>query len=169
MNIELTRINGGGDKSTPTVQKLNVTAEQINKITENHVRLTSNNFTAAESPRWLRICTFTSSYGCSGKCVIQFYWVYRRENTVMFLFKSGWEWLETVSQFEDTRISKIRLVRHNNQPESIAYIDILIDNINNRDVFNIYTEVYVDSATAHAGNIDPTIPDDYVTTEYDIT
>lgn len=148
--------------------KLSVTAEQINNIIEMNTKQTCSNFTEAKNPTWYRICTFTLSSVCCGRCVVQFYWSYARENTCMFLFKVGCGFLNIINQFTDNRVKKIRVVRDKDNPVSIGYIDILIDNINIKEVFEINIEMFNTSATAYAGTIETTT-EGYVIDEYDIT
>lgn len=170
-NTDQTTLSGGGGVtlSAPTVRKLKVSAEDIEKVIENEINTSASNFISVNKPTWYRVCEFTPSTGCSGRVVVQFYWNYARENTCMFLFKAGWGFLNTVSQFTDNRCKKIRIVRDNNDPISIAYIDILIDNINNQENFEINVKMFNTSVKAYAGTVETAIPEGYVVDEYDIT
>lgn len=160
---------GGVTLSAPTVQKLGVSAENIEKVVEKEINTSASNITITNKPTWYRMCTFTTSSGCSGRVVVQFYWSYARENTCMFLFKAGWGFLNTISQFTDNRCKKIRVVRAYDQPVSLAYIDVLIDNINIQENFEINVEMFNTSVWAHAGTVEAVIPEGYVVDEYDIT
>lgn len=162
--------NGGGvTLSAPTVQKLGVSAENIEKVVEKEINTSASNFTFTNKPTWYRLCTFTTSTGCSGRVAVQFYWMYSRENTCVFLFKAGWTFLDIISQFTDNRCKKIRVVKHNSQPVNLAYIDVLIDNINIQENFEINVEMFNTSVWAHAGTVEAVIPEGYVVDEYDIT
>lgn len=162
-------MGGGVTLSAPTVQKLGVSAENIEEVVGKEINASANNYMIVKEPTWIRICRFTTSDGCSGRVVVQFQWQYHRENTCMFLFKVGWTFLNTITQFADNRCKKIRVVKHDNQPVNIAYIDILIDDIYQQESFYLDTEVFITNAQAYAGNIEAVIPEGYVVDEYDIT
>lgn len=153
---------GGGVETA----KLSVTAGKINDAVNRYAQASHE----TNIPFWYRVCRFIPSYAVAGRLTIRFAWNYNREGIFSALFKAGWDSPKLIVQFPDFRVNKIRIVRSEIYPYANAYMDVLISNINNKEIFQINTELLSsEQATAYAGDIDSNVQEGYVVDEYDIT
>lgn len=159
-------------KESPTVQKLKVTAEDINSvITTEKKRIQEAKYNAISKPTWIRVFKYTNNLGSSGRISILFSWVY--SNVEIFLtdvsmYHAGCTMIPT---FKASRVKKYR-VCYDNRAGGVYntnYVDILIEP-NIFDNLTINSELYfIDNDSNIVYELDATIPDGYTATEYDIT
>lgn len=142
--------------------KLEVTAKQIDQLVKRY----SKSEHETDKPFWYRVLKYKNNVSVCGNIVISFYWVYSSPNSTILTFCTENNTIKFDVKWKDARALNYRIVKDSNAADTNCYIDILVTP-NQKDLFSISTNLFVDdNAVAYSGNVEATVTDGQIVTEY---